>query len=306
MAKVIGIGETILDILFRGSTTATAVPGGSVFNSIVSLGRAGIPVSMVTEVGNDPVGELILQFMEQNNVQTESVNRFRTGKSPVSLAFLNQQNEATYSFYRDYPSDRLNVKIPAISADDVVIFGSYYAINPDLHERVAEILQAAKRVGALIYYDVNFRSSHKSEAIHLMPIILENLGYADIIRGSEEDFMNLFGMDDAKAIFQDKIAYYSPYFICTRGGKDISLFVHQQELNYSPQSIQTVSTVGAGDNFNAGFIFELMRNNISKKQLATLSVAQWDALVRTGMEFSAEVCTSWENVVSHEFVKRYK
>lgn len=39
MRKVIGIGETILDIIFRNDQPSAAVPGGSVFNGIVSLGR---------------------------------------------------------------------------------------------------------------------------------------------------------------------------------------------------------------------------------------------------------------------------
>ena len=42
MRKVIGIGETILDIIFRGDQPSAAVPGGSVFNGIVSLARMGV------------------------------------------------------------------------------------------------------------------------------------------------------------------------------------------------------------------------------------------------------------------------
>ena len=37
------MGETILDILFQGRQPVAAVPGGSSFNSIVSVGRAGVP-----------------------------------------------------------------------------------------------------------------------------------------------------------------------------------------------------------------------------------------------------------------------
>lgn len=39
MRKVIGIGETILDIIFRNNRPHTAVPGGSTFNGLISLGR---------------------------------------------------------------------------------------------------------------------------------------------------------------------------------------------------------------------------------------------------------------------------
>ena len=44
MRRVIGIGETILDILFKNNQPTAAVPGGSVFNGLVSLGRAGANV----------------------------------------------------------------------------------------------------------------------------------------------------------------------------------------------------------------------------------------------------------------------
>ena len=47
MRKVIGIGETILDIIFRNGQPTAAVPGGSVFNGVVSLARAGVPVSFI-------------------------------------------------------------------------------------------------------------------------------------------------------------------------------------------------------------------------------------------------------------------
>ena len=41
MRKVIGIGETLLDIIFKVNKPVEAVPGGSTFNAIVSLGRVG-------------------------------------------------------------------------------------------------------------------------------------------------------------------------------------------------------------------------------------------------------------------------
>ena len=89
MRKVIGIGETILDIIFRGGQPTAAVPGGSVFNGIVSLGRIGVPICFISETGNDHVGNIILNFMRENNIPTDHVNVFPDGKSPVSLAFLN-------------------------------------------------------------------------------------------------------------------------------------------------------------------------------------------------------------------------
>ena len=53
MRKVIGIGETLLDIIFKDNKPVEAVPGGSTFNAIVSLGRVGADAFFVTETGDD-------------------------------------------------------------------------------------------------------------------------------------------------------------------------------------------------------------------------------------------------------------
>ena len=164
MRKVIGIGETILDIIFRGEQPTAAVPGGSVFNGIVSLRRIGVPICFISETGNDHVGNIILNFMRENNIPTDHVNVFPDGKSPVSLAFLNNRSDAEYIFYKDYPKQRLDVEYPQIQEDDIVIIGSYYALNPVLRDKVVELLERAHDMHAIIYYDPNFRSSHKEEA----------------------------------------------------------------------------------------------------------------------------------------------
>lgn len=167
MRKVIGIGETILDIIFRNEQPSAAVPGGSVFNGIVSLSRTGVPVCFISETGNDHVGDTILRFMRDNHISTEHVNVFPDGKSPVSLAFLNDNSDAEYIFYKDYPKQRLDIIYPELKEDDIVVIGSYYALNPVLREKVLELLDRAREKKAIIYYDPNFRSSHKEEAIKL-------------------------------------------------------------------------------------------------------------------------------------------
>ena len=301
MRKVIGIGETILDILFKNNQPTAAVPGGSVFNGLVSLGRAGVNVTFISEVGGDHVGDIILNFMEENGISTDSVIVYPDRKSPVSLAFLNERNDAEYSFYKDYPSLRLDVDVPEITSDDIVMFGSFYAVTPQLRDKVKELLEKARQAGAIIYYDVNFRSTHAHEAIKLMPTILENFEYADIVRGSGEDFGNMFGMTDADSVYQHKVSFYCPRFICTNGGDGLCLRTKTLRKDYPVKSIQTVSTIGAGDNFNAGLVFGLLKNRIRKADFDELTEADWDKIVASGMSFSAEVCASLDNYISKEF-----
>ena len=301
MRKVIGIGETILDIVFKNGQPNKAVPGGSVFNGLISLGRAGVDATLISEVGNDRVGDTILNFMKENGVKNDHVCVYPDSKSPVSLAFLNEKNDAEYIFYKDYPKLRLDVELPEINSDDIVMFGSFYAVSPLIRSKVKELLDKARSVGAIIYYDVNFRSTHKNDAIKLLPTILENFEYADIIRGSNEDFENMFGMTDANKIYKGKVAFYCPRFICTNGGESVCLRTSSLTKDYEVAPLQTVSTIGAGDNFNAGLVYGILKNRIRRADLDELTEKDWDKIIASGMAFSREVCVSLDNYISEEF-----
>ncbi|RGM50088.1 MULTISPECIES: carbohydrate kinase family protein [Bacteroides] len=306
MRKVIGIGETILDIIFQNEQPTAAVPGGSVFNGIVSLGRTGVPISFISETGNDHVGNIILRFMRDNNIPTDYVNVFPDGKSPVSLAFLNDRSDAEYIFYKDYPKQRLDVIFPRLAEDDIVVIGSYYALNPVLRDKVLELLDQAREKKAIVYYDPNFRSSHKEEALKLAPTIIENLEYADIVRGSQEDFFYMYNQCDADKIYKDKIKFYCPNFLCTAGAEQISLRTKNISKEYAIPPLEAISTIGAGDNFNAGIIYGLLKYDVRYENLNNIDEATWDKIIRCGMEFAAEVCMSLNNSISKEFAEKYK
>lgn len=306
MRKVIGIGETILDILFRDGQPQAAVPGGSVYNAVISLGRMGQNVTFISETGNDRVGEMILANMRENGVDTANVNVFPEGKSPVSLAFLNERNDAEYIFYKDYPRQRLEVNMPEISIDDIIMIGSYFAITPVLRDKVKELLDRARDAGAIIYYDVNFRSTHANEAIKLMPTIIENFEYADILRGSTEDFQNMFRQPDADKVYSNHVGFYCPNFICTDADGDVRLRTKHVCKDYPVTPLKAVSTIGAGDNFNAGVVYGLLKYRVRRADLAELTEADWDAIIRCGMDFSADVCKSVSNSVSKEFAESYR
>ena len=305
MRSVFGIGETILDIIFKEEQPYKAVPGGSVFNGLVSLGRLQVPVTFISEVGKDQVGELILRFMAQNHISTQYIDRFPDGKSPVSLAFLDANRNAKYAFYKDYPTQRLEVPFPRIEADDIFIIGSYYALNPALRPRMVEFLQYAHERKAIIYYDLNFRKAHAHEAIRLMPTVLENLEYADIVRGSDEDFLNLFGEQAGDRVYADHIQFYCDRLITTYGAKGGDLYTSRFKQHYDALAIEPQSTIGAGDNFNAGLIFGLLKEDVRLKDLADLTPDSWERIIRHGMALAGEVCQSYDNYISTDFASRY-
>lgn len=306
MRKVIGIGETVLDIIFRGNQPVQAVPGGSAFNAIISLGRAGVPASFISETGNDRVGDYVKAFLVENHVDASAVCVFPDSKSPISLAFLDEENNADYIFYKDHPHDRLDFTWPDIQKDDVVLYGSYFAINPVVRSQVKSFLDYAKNSGAILYYDVNYRASHRHEVVKLTPNLLENFELADIVRGSDEDFEIMYGKKDCDAIYRSEISFYTKNFIYTRGAQPVELRAGGGiAKEYPVAPVKTVSTIGAGDNFNAGFVYGLIRYGITRSQIEQgLTEEQWNLVMACAQAFSANSCQSLNNFIDPEFAQQ--
>ena len=308
MRKVIGIGETVLDIIFKDDEPVSAVPGGSVFNALISLGRAGVNAALISETGNDHIGKKIIRFMESNGIDSSNVNVYAESKSPLSLAFLNKKNDAEYIFYKDHPHDQLDFIYPDIQPNDIVMFGSFYAINPVIRPQVAGLLEYAKNHGAILYYDVNFRASHRSEVMKITPNLLDNLEFADVVRGSNEDFSILFNRNDADSVYRTDISFYCHNFIYTQGSEPVEVRAEGGvNCQYPVGNTQTVSTIGAGDNFNAGFVYGLIKYGITKDDIQRgLTREQWDKLVECAQMFSCECCKNINNYISKEFGEKLK
>ena len=148
--KVIGMGETILDILFQGRQPVAAVPGGSSFNSIVSVGRAGVPCAFVGYTGDDLVGQQTLDFMRENGVDTRYLQIRQGERSALSLAFLDAQGDASYVFYKEAPRAAEHAALPGLGAGDVMLYGSYYAACTGMRPLVTEMLRRAGEGGAIV------------------------------------------------------------------------------------------------------------------------------------------------------------
>ncbi len=304
MRRVIGIGETVLDIIFKDEKPVEALPGGSAFNAIISLGRSGIPGFFISETGNDMVGQWIKRFLRENGIDDSAVSVFPDSKSPISLAFLDKDNNADYIFYKNHSHDRIDFSYPTINEDDVVIFGSFFAINPVVRPQVAAFLEYAHSQGAILYYDLNYRASHQNDLMRVTPNIIENLEIADIVRGSHEDFDIMYRKKDADSVYRSEISFYTKKFIYTQGSNPVEV---RAENGFSKQypihdTGKIVSTIGAGDSFNAGFVYGLIEQGITHEDFDRgLNEHQWDALINWGLLFSANVCKSLRNYIDPEF-----
>ena len=296
--KVVGMGETVFDILFQGGQPQAAVHGGSTFNSIISVGRAGVPCTFVGYTGDDIVGRQTAQFLLDNGVGTDHFQLRHGEKSTVSLAFLADNGDASYIFHGLPPHLAPSWTLPDLASGDVLLFGSYYALCPAIRPQVEQMLRMAAEAGSAVYYDINFRPAHLPELPELLPVMRRNMSQSTVVRGSVDDFDVVFSTRDARDIYNMYVRPHCPVFICTAGAGRITVCTPTLTHDFlAPPVAQVVSTVGAGDSFNAGFACALIWHDIKATDLPTLGQDAWAKLIATACRFASETCQSQENYI---------
>ena len=302
MRKVFGFGETVLDIIFKDGQPRAAKPGGSVLNAFVSLGRLGWEPCFVSEYGKDDVGLLIEDFLVKNGVNTRYVNRFNDGQSALAMAFLDNDNNANYTFYKNFPDERLQDLPEDIAADDIILFGSIYASSREVRRSVVRFLEMGVERGAIIIYDPNFRRAHLADLEELKPRIIENINYADIVRGSDEDFQLIFGAEQEGNVLEI-INDETKLLIYTQNSENVNVILNSHKASIPAKKIEPVSTIGAGDNFNAGIIHWLLKNGTTREGLQLLQEGDLGDMAVTGIKFATNVCLGFDNYISDDFAR---
>ena len=301
MPKIYALGETVYDIILKDDVPVAAKAGGSMLNSAVSLGRLGLEVNFVSDMGNDRLGDNIIKFLNDNGINTRYIQRNKNHKTYISIAFLDELNNANYSFYRDFPETRLsNIEI-GFEANDIILFGSFFALTDALRSPLIKFLKLAREAGCIIIYDPNFRKSHLHELDKLKPYIIENIGFSDIVRGSDEDFKFIFNSNNVEEAYKNIFREGCTNLIYTASNNGVYVISADLKLHSEVPDIKVVSSIGAGDNFNAGVIWSIIENRLTKKDIEHLPEKSWNKLVQNGIDFASEVCQSYDNYISRDF-----
>ncbi len=293
------LGETLLDIIINHNDAITATPGGSMLNVAVSLARRNSAVALISELGDDNVGAKVKRFLEKEGIDTTLLQFYKTAKTSLALAFLDEHAKPSYSFYKTYPEHRtLKTSVP-FAAVDYLIFGSVYSLDNAIRKDVVKIVKSAKKQRAVIVYDPNIRHAYHLDDNEMRKAVFQNIAFADIIKGSDEDFTNIFGKGEPR-FWKQKIREINnrAIVVVTLGAEGAVLFVGDLQLKTAALETQVVSTVGAGDAFSAGLLIGLSRLKLKPD---TISPDQWKSVLEVAIAFSAEVCVSENNYVDKNF-----
>lgn len=287
---IYSIGETVLDIIFKNSQPQTAKVGGSALNTAISLATLGNQVSFVSEIGADYVGNICCDFLTKHKVDISFVHRYEERKTSIAMAFLNEQNNASYQFYKD-ETPECKCKIPSFCAGDIVHIASSFAINSRNKKFLQRLLLEASKAGAIVFYDPNMRKQLQKNTEEYKAVF-ENFSHARIVRLSDDDCENIWGHCQTSLIYEELRNLGVQIFVCTYSSKKVEVFSISGNQTFAVLAIETLSTVGAGDTFNAGLLHCI---NAASQSIELLPPDFFQKTIPFAIHCAAQVCCSYDN-----------
>lgn len=279
MRKITVLGECALDIVFPSEASSWPVslqarPAGRLVNAAAIAADHGLQVSFVGEAARDRAGDLVVDFLKSHNVDTHCIDRFSDG-GVTSSNFIFPAHEAgaddTFILNRRFPSgDRFNAPWPRIDADDIVVFGGFFAISDRTRSQLTEILSYASERQALIVYLPGFIRTEAPRITRLMPAILENLEYADIILTRSSDLRTLYSETDARKCFERNIKFYCRTMINIDSAEHQLTILHR-DLSTNVELRSDASSLAAQSAALAALMQALMDGNVTLPSLTGLS-----------------------------------
>ncbi|MCK9450128.1 MAG: PfkB family carbohydrate kinase [Bacteroidales bacterium] len=292
-------GESLLDIIVSKNEQAQTVAGGSQLNVAANLAIAGHKTQLISYIGEDAPGNIIHNFAKKAGIGTDFLHKDAQHKTAIAFAVLNEEGQASYSFYKDYPKTLFEgVAFPEFNADTCFSFGSMAALENQWQPALEHLLLSAKSAGSLIFYDPNIRSKLKDKTAESR--LLRNMQVASIIRGSDEDFFTIFETTDPVIIAEKAGLHATQLLLITQGAKDVIAYFKKEKTSYPIPSLKPVSTIGAGDAFNSGILSFAEVLRLTAKNMHLLVDEIIGVLVGVGISFAANVCKSTGNTISAE------
>ena len=231
--------------------------GGAPLNVAFRLKSFKNKVSIISSVGNDILGEKLIQYLQDNSIDAGHIqisDGFQTGKVNVDL---DDSGSATYEIEFPAAWDHIQLtkeSIKLVEKSRVFVYGSLAGRNSVSKNTLLQLL----KVAPFKVFDVNLRPPHFSQEL-----LNELMAEADFIKFNEEELELITKKMGSKASTNEEnmsfIAntFNADYVCVTRGGQGAVLLIRGKFYFNSGYDIVVKDTVGAGDSFLATLIYKL-------------------------------------------------
>lgn len=260
--SIVCFGEVLWDMLPTGK-----VAGGAPMNVAHHAQQLGLPSTMISSVGQDELGDELIQFLKEKGIPTDWIQR--SDKYPTSevQVHLDEKGSASYEIVEGVAWDDIQLEesmLAKVKAASAIVFGSLATRMATTRETLWILLEAA----SLRVFDINLRAPFYNPAA-----IEALLKQADIVKTNDEELDLLadwYGqardLDHMTKFILDQFGLQK--VIVTRGGEGAMCRDEQGLHSHSGFPVTVKDTVGSGDSFLAAFLSQMFQGRSSPECLA--------------------------------------
>ncbi len=249
-ARVVVVGEALIDIVQSADGRRTEHVGGSPANVAFGLARLGRTVDFYSSIGTDQRGDAIASQLSRAGVRIAGESRVAPPTS-TALATLAADGSAQYEF-------DIRWALPTVSLPGAAVLhtGSIALFLEPGAEQVMRLIEAATSIVTL---DPNIRPALIGERDHAVRVFERAAQASHVVKLSDEDARWLYPEDSEDAALR-RVADLGPAMVVlTRGAEGTRILGSDALIEIPAPKTTVVDTIGAGDSFMASLIDSICR-----------------------------------------------
>lgn len=297
MGKLIGIGEALIDMIpaesgkmIKNVAAFSPIVGGAPANVCGAFSKLGGESYMVTQLGNDPFGDKIIDNFTEFNIGTEYISRTSEANTALAFVALMEDGNREFSFYRNPSADMLldkaSIKKEWFADSFALHFCSVSLGDTPMKEAHKRAIEYALEAGNIISFDPNLRFNLWESEEKLKQAVLEFLPYAHVLKVSDEELEFITGIRDEREAVKSLFVGNVSLVLYTKGADGAEAYTKTVTAHADGVKVKAFDTTGAGDAFIGSFLFNLERALAGNKRIDDLSKETLEKM----LEFSNQYC----------------
>ncbi|MBN2322286.1 MAG: hypothetical protein JXQ30_01010 [Spirochaetes bacterium] len=245
------------------------VLGGTASIMVSGLGKMGIRVKLLGRIGDDIFGDFVIERLRDCGVDVSAVIRDRAVQTPITLGFVNGRGERRllHCFGTDAVTTEADFDLSPYGKNTVFYVGGIDVMTKMRGEPVARVLREAKERGMTTVLDTVYDPFEE-----WFPVIGPSIAWIDLFVTSLKEAMHYASSSNPLEIIKFFRTHGSRCMVLKMGEKGCMVSDRDSRYRLLCPDLEAKDTIGAGDNFVAGFIAGIVKK-MSLKDCARLGVA---------------------------------
>ena len=239
--------------------------GGGAANSACSFSRLGLKVAIVSQVGSDPLGKMVLENLQREKVDTRLIKIDRKLSTALSFVIVSAHGERTIFPYAGAAGNLELTKTKKLKAAQWIYLTTLRKKSQRILPQINKLVKQYK-----IKLAFNPGNTELEKGLNYLKNILKN---TEVLLLNKEEAIKL--ISSYKRVTSRRpqnllliLKEFGPRIVVITDGEKGSWAKNENSLFYMPaMKTKLVEKTGAGDAFGSGFVAGLIHFGELKKAL---------------------------------------